>query len=554
MKNQPNVFKAIECIHHGLESSRLKEDVLGVLESDINAVANYLGVDTNEALLFSLVFSFQIVDSTCDYRGIARFLEISEFQSIELGKHIDKLIQKKMCFKEVGSRHRSRSRPSRTEYFVNAILMKAIQENEPFPKKELYALPTVSEWLGTVYDFIEDELEYLDNREMEFVIHEKLNTRVAGGLNEFIKATSSEIPHQLFLIYAIWEALTKTTFFSPDNFFSNLPRNKIFSIKERKLLVNGGHPLLKKGVLELQPAQFGNDVEVGLTEEFKDKLKEYGVEFDKDIRALRSKATHRHETIIAKTMHYNDEEARQMQSISNLLQQANFTSLQTRMEKRGLPKGVSVLLFGSPGTGKTESVLQLAKRTGRDVIQVDISESKSMWFGQSEKIVKRIFTDYKKACEFSDVAPILFINEADAVLGMRRSGDSSVRQTENAIQNILLEELEKLEGILIATTNLEVNLDAAFDRRFLFKVKFEKPGLEQRTNIWQDKLPHYTKECLADLAMQFRLSGGQIDNIVRKTEIDFVLNGNFPNEEQLIAYCKDELALVKSVSGNRIGF
>lgn len=146
--------------------------------------------------------------------------------------------------------------------------------------------------------------------------------------------------------------------------------------------------------------------------------------------------------------------------------------------------GVTTLFFGAPGTGKTECVLQFAKKSKRNVIHVDISETKSMWYGQSEKLIKRIFSQYKEQYQEQEKAPVLLLNEADAVLGKRKQGgNSSTDSTENAMQNILLEEMEKFEGILIATTNLAANLDTAFDRRFLFKVKFETPTAEPRHKI-----------------------------------------------------------------------
>ncbi len=78
----------------------------------------------------------------------------------------------------------------------------------------------------------------------------------------------------------------------------------------------------------------------------------------------------------------------------------------------------------------------------------------------------------------------LLFNEADGVFGKRKDNPSSnVTQTEIAIQNIILEEMEKLDGILFATTNLTDNLDKAFERRFLFKIRFDKPTLEAKTNI-----------------------------------------------------------------------
>lgn len=89
-----------------------------------------------------------------------------------------------------------------------------------------------------------------------------------------------------------------------------------------------------------------------------------------------------------------------------------------------------------------------------------------MWFGESEKLIKGIFDNYRKAVRESKAAPILLFNEADAVLGKRQqNGNNRLAQTENAMQNILLQEMERLEGILIATTNLTQNLDKAFERR-----------------------------------------------------------------------------------------
>src|SRR5690606_29460031 len=100
-------------------------------------------------------------------------------------------------------------------------------------------------------------------------------------------------------------------------------------------------------------------------------------------------------------------------------------------------------------------------------------------------------------------APILFFNEADALISKRKDvGISATGETENRIQNILLEELENFRGILIATTNLVNNLDSAFDRRFLFKVEFQQPDLEVRSKIWKQKLPHLSSEDSSLLASQ----------------------------------------------------
>ncbi len=207
---------------------------------------------------------------------------------------------------------------------------------------------------------------------------------------------------------------------------------------------------------------------------------------------------------------------------------------------------------GVPGTGKTEIVKQLAKSTDREIIKVEISQSKSMWFGESEKIIKRIFTDYRAYANESKRTPILLFNEADAIISKRKdSGSSNVVQTENAIQNIILEELESFDGILMATTNLANNLDAAFERRFLFKVEFKKPAKEVRAKIWKSKLSHLDNELCQVLADKFDFSGGQIDNIIRKSEIQEIVHGTVTNFEQIQSFCNEESI---SESRRKIGF
>ena len=176
-----------------------------------------------------------------------------------------------------------------------------------------------------------------------------------------------------------------------------------------------------------------------------------------------------------------------------------------------------------------------------------------MWFGESEKIIKRIFTDYKDFAKECEISPILLFNEADAIISKRKDTNSSnVAQTENTIQNIILEELENFEGIFFATTNLSANLDSAFDRRFLFKIKFHKPNIYVKIKIWKSKLSILSqKECKL-LASQFNFSGGQIDNIVRKSEMQEVISGTVVTMNKIIDFCEAE-ELSKS-NGVRIGF
>ena len=121
--------------------------------------------------------------------------------------------------------------------------------------------------------------------------------------------------------------------------------------------------------------------------------------------------------IVEKTLYFDDNLDRQLSFIRQSLDEIMFVNLQSRLETKGLPKGMSVIFYGGPGTGKTESVYQLAHQTGRSILHVDISQSKSMWFGESEKRIKEVFTNYKALCKSETLKPILLFNEADAIFG-----------------------------------------------------------------------------------------------------------------------------------------
>lgn len=150
--------------------------------------------------------------------------------------------------------------------------------------------------------------------------------------------------------------------------------------------------------------------------------------------------------------------------------------------------------------------------------------------------------------------PILLFNEADAVIGKRKEGaEGSVDKMENSIQNIILQEMESLDGIMIATTNLVQNMDKAFERRFLYKVKFEKPTYEQRRHIWKSMIPILTDETAGRLANCYSFSGGQIENIARKCDIEGILHGEeIINEKCIEKYCQEEM--IEKNTNAKIGF
>ena len=248
------------------------------------------------------------------------------------------------------------------------------------------------------------------------------------------------------------------------------------------------------------------------------------------------------ESIKLKQLFYNDKERKLVEELAALLDEKNFQGIRDRLKETNFRSGFACLFYGAPGTGKTETVLQIARKTGRDLIQVNISDIKSMWVGESEKNIKGIFDDYRKMVKQSAKTPILLFNEADAIIGKRMVGaEKAVDKLENNIQNIILQEIEQLDGILIATTNLAENMDKAFERRFLYKVKFEKPDLHGRLQIWQTMIPSLNDADASFLAARYDFSGGEIENIARHYTIQSILHGKPADMlKSLVGYCDSE--------------
>ena len=158
----------------------------------------------------------------------------------------------------------------------------------------------------------------------------------------------------------------------------------------------------------------------------------------------------------------------------------DFCSLSNKINKN---ENLSILLYGAPGTGKTEFAKQVAKNVNGTLYQLNFPHIQSKWIGETEKNIRRVFNLYREAWQKSKEPIILLINEADGLMNKRVSVNTSNDAFANQAQTELLEQLEKFDGILIATTNLLGNIDAAFHRRFLFKTEIHAPDVTSRTNF-----------------------------------------------------------------------
>ncbi len=211
--------------------------------------------------------------------------------------------------------------------------------------------------------------------------------------------------------------------------------------------------------------------------------------------------------------------------LDNLMQQmdkrvvARLVEWGIKTKRQGID--ARIIFYGPPGTGKTMTAYSLAKSLKRQVLSFDCSKILSMYVGESEKNVRKIFDTYKELTEKTKTEPILMLNEADQFLSARSTGmGSSADQMHNQMQNIFLEQIESFKGVLIATTNLLENIDSAFSRRFNHKIEFKRPDVQQRLELWKKMLPEkapYAEDFDVETLARYDLSGGQINLIIKNT-------------------------------------
>ena len=219
---------------------------------------------------------------------------------------------------------------------------------------------------------------------------------------------------------------------------------------------------------------------------------------------------------IKSEMIYPENIGNEIKRIKKALDLKNFNNVRKKLTDNGYSGALTFLIYGPSGTGKSRTVYEIAKETGRIVLEADLAKLKGGGLvGDQERETKRLFSEYRRLSKKCSKIPILLINEADSLLSNRVEVTHSASVGHNSQINIVLDELDKFNGILFATTNLKDNFDMAMDRRFLSKIEFPAPEKNVRAVIWKQKLPALSLiQC--DRLSEYEISGGVIENIARK--------------------------------------
>ena len=536
-----------------VEIEGLSEDAANELAEDIRSIAERFDICPKAVVLLAAIMEKTNSSDCCDEEDLASYLGCTNLEFINFHEALHELEDKSIVARSKG----------RHSYFkATPEAMRAVEKDSEFVPVKTTGLSSdelFSRMRRLIMDFgdntidcdrLHDELVDLIDKNGQLLFCRKVSESQLWSR----ECTNTERRQFLYICHRYVAHGNRSV---PIDILMNFTEFLEDGQRIRRHFANGRSGLQTAGLVTFSNENgFVDNERLSLSDEVRATF------FDEIELAPEEKVRHKNiipcESIKEQELFYNKEEGEAIERLASLLQEDNFKAVRERLEAQGMPKGFSCIFHGCAGSGKTATLKALARRTGRDLFWVDLSSIKSKWVGESEKQVKALFDAYRNLVRTSERAPILAVNEADAMFTKRITNvEQATDQMNNAITDIILNELENLDGILIATTNLVGNMmdgkDNAMERRFLFKVEFNAPDEGVREKIWKSKLPHLGDEEARILASQFKLSGGSIDNVARKSVVDYVLSGTHADLATLQKYCGEESITSKNET-RRIGF
>jgi len=529
-----DLLTAIELIVEMSAGSNLGDSLFVAAEESIVYVSKKLHVTPMQAILFS-VFVDKSDDPHIEYSDLAEHFSCRPVRIIRYAKDIDVLLKKRLLW--------GNGEPNGSiGYSVPNRVLEALKQNKAYKPKKQSNL-NIEDFFIALSELFEQKMNNsftytMFVEEVNLLLLQNKHLLFVRKLENF-KISGDDI--KILLIFFCIQFVEEADDHIQPWDYKDLLENKIREQMISRGLSDGSNKLFSFNLVEYSNVGGFTDRNSFKLTDFakKELLSELNIVVAPEVVDKQLIET---SNLPKKELFYNEEEKKSVEKLAQLLHPDQFKEVCERMSKRGMRKGFACLFYGAPGTGKTETVYQLAKQTGRNILQVNYSQLKSSWVGESEKNVKALFDKYRRLVATSEVAPILLFNEADAIISRRQADvQRAVDKMENSIQNIILQEMENLEGIMIATTNFTQNMDKAFERRFIYKILFRKPNLEAMCSIWHSMIPTLSESDVRVLASKYEFSGGQIENIARKIAVDEIINGDNISLETLRSYCDGEL-------------
>lgn len=504
------------CTIHNHKGDYILEDFEAQMKikEDLDRIRFFFDVDVNTAAVMAVLLCEQIAGNKFNVNKVMKYLGYKTINILEVNAKLNEMKKKSWLI------------PSKNNYDIESIddyiFSKDVMNSILLQDKNVLDVIVPDDVILAMYcimKFLKNALVDPDNEYMvESILHYVSHFRCFPLIDSIFKNKQINNSEKAVLFYIMsfstagideFDLNYELEKFSADPSFPYLFINRISSEKSI---------LFKEGYLEFNEPFFADFSRVSIGERLKNELE---IKYSEVKKTFAPKLLQiiLPEDISSKKLFFNKENQQQIDEVFQLTSDV-YDNVINRFEEHGLQPGLTFLIHGTTGTGKTELVKQLAKQNNRVILMADINQIR-----QSERNIKNLFSEYKSAIKHYDRTPILLLNDADIIISKRGVVENSIDWTHNLLQNLFLQDLENFDGILITTTNSISNIDSAFDRRILYKLCLEKPDNATRFSILKQNFKDLNDDVLLKVANEYSLTGAQIENIKRRCLSEQLLFG-----------------------------
>ncbi len=519
------------------------------LSEDINTIGGFFDADASESfLLAGIIYNRLSCDDSMSVKDILNWLCLNIDSAPDIQETLNSLYKKGIIGRET-----SRWERKEPQYYLTSGAYQAVisGRKDQINTNRINSFLDLLQRVYQLYSSLKsDKCEVLDY----FLQMEHLTERYNCMPEiEWLKAQDlSDCDEIILLTSAGLIASNPNQNINVGRIIRQIDQSSLQTIHE---LVNQAHPLLKKNLLEFCGTDFSEVDEMRLSkisiDGFRLEIKSKPV----SISNLKYGTVLLPEQIEKTEIFINKNEQKQLDA---------FEKIYKRWFPLGMPadeisntmRSIKVLMEGPSGVGKSQSVLNFAKRNELAIYEARASQLKDMWVGSTEKAYEGIFTEFKLVQEMNagnGRGTIMVINELEGILASRIKSESSVNFMISSATSIFLKEMEKFRGVMITTCNQSKGfIDDASYRRFNFKIIFDEPSYESRVAIAKGKFPTVSGSFIIRLCQEFKLRGGQLQNVYEKFRIMSLAEEGVADEAMLWELCQQEVDFQKKPSS--IGF
>ena len=374
------VCQVVEVVRDSQYDSRIYE----VAARPISYIVDLLFLSEKQAVVYALVMDMYY-DNQISTMDIARCLGVSPLKAMTFNEDLEELCRRKYIVENYDEDATEKS------YSVTKEAIASLQQDCAICYRSS-EVDCAEEWFSALDKIITARCNMRIDYETLCLRVEDLikQNKSLPMIKKFMTKEQSLTTEEKMLFFWVCNMVVCAGYDSmvPEN-FRKLYGDLAVYRTQRKSLAIGSSNLIKRGFLRIarsseQRSKDSYELTPWVVKEMLSELELSTTTTKNDIIA--------HGSITPKQLFYNEREQKAIEQLSLLLQPERFTQVRSELQKQGFRSGFACLFHGAPGTGKTETVLQLARATGRDLMQVNISDIKSMWVGESEKNIKAVFT------------------------------------------------------------------------------------------------------------------------------------------------------------------